>query len=253
MIQKLYLAGRRQAGYLLRRRQFHRTLAANGLTLDWHANRSQFHVLQDIFGGREYADYFPFYQDATVVDIGAHYGFFSLFASLNTGPGARILSLEPSSANYKMLRDNVARARRTNITALNMAVAGSTGTAVLQLAAAATNSLVTGDSPNAANVERVEALSLVDLFERQKLETVDFLKMDCEGAEYEILENASDATLARINVVSMEFHDRKSPKYNAEWLLARLRRAGFSTKKFSYSPTGIGLNYGKLIVSRIHP
>jgi hypothetical protein len=51
----------------------------------------------------------------------------------------------------------------------------------------------------------VECCTLGDIFERFSLKKIDYLKMDCEGAEYEILENAT-SLLRRIRRISMETH-----------------------------------------------
>ncbi len=74
--------------------------------------------------------------------------------------------------------------------------------------------------------------------------------MDCEGAEYSILENTDKTTLEKINTISMEFHDLKSEKYNGDFLVNILKDQ-FSIVKFKYGKTTMGFNYGKIIATRL--
>ena len=58
------------------------------------------------------------------------------------------------------------------------------------------------------------AFSLSDLFEEQQIDFIDFLKMDVEGSEYEILFHAEKMGLfPRIHTLSMEVHGKRSPEY----------------------------------------
>ncbi|MDP3790211.1 MAG: FkbM family methyltransferase, partial [Candidatus Omnitrophota bacterium] len=53
----------------------------------------------------------------------------------------------------------------------------------------------------------IDTVSLSDIFDDNGLSHCDFLKMDCEGAEYEILYNTPLEYLKRIKSISMEYHD----------------------------------------------
>ena len=242
---------RRQAGYLLKRRKFDRMLVANAIDLDWRANKTQFATLDEIFIKRFYSDFFPFYRNVRILDIGAHWGYFSIFADRNTGPGARITAVEPSSLNFERLSENIARSNATKVSPLCCAVAASSGSGELRLGHEVNNSLVLAPTTGVAS-ERVETITLEGLIARSGGDRIDFLKMDCEGAEYQVFEATSDECLAKIDVVSMEFHDVKDAAHNGDFLYRRLSQAGFAIKMFSYSPTGLGLNYGRLIASRVH-
>jgi FkbM family methyltransferase len=228
-------------------------MRANALTLDFEANKSAMATLREIFGAREYSDWFPFYENARIVDVGAHFGFFSLFAERNSGPAARIVAVEPATANFQVLNANLRESGARKITALHRAVGGSNGTVQLALGASVNNSIVpaTQEQDGSQRSESVTCVTLEALLEQSGLDGVDFLKMDCEGAEYEIFATTPRPVLDRITTVSMEFHDLKTPQYNANWLASKLFASGFEIKKFEYSPTGIGKNYGKLIASKL--
>src|SRR5689334_184773 len=83
--------------------EFTTLLRVNGLDLDKKKNFKQLSILREVFRDRVYALCFPFYQNAVVVDVGAHYGYFTLFAACNCAKSSRIFALEPSQNNFSML------------------------------------------------------------------------------------------------------------------------------------------------------
>ena len=64
-----------------RYRRFKMILGENQLILPTSGNFDNLETLDMIFTQREYAAYFPFYQKANILDIGAHRGYFSIFAA----------------------------------------------------------------------------------------------------------------------------------------------------------------------------
>src|SRR5262249_8726257 len=60
------------------------------------------------------------------VDVGAHYGYYSLLASQAVGPAGAVLAVEPARRTFQILRRNVARL--DNVTAHQVAAQAATGT-----------------------------------------------------------------------------------------------------------------------------
>jgi FkbM family methyltransferase len=65
------------------------------------------------------------------LDIGAHVGYYTLLASKLVGPQGHVYAFEPSPANYRALRANLARNRVANVSAIEVAVGEKSGTAAL--------------------------------------------------------------------------------------------------------------------------
>jgi hypothetical protein len=81
--------------------------------------------------------------------------------------------------------------------------------------------------------EKVDAVSLADFMDEHAVDRVHFLKMDCEGSEYEILEGLSADHFSRIDHLAVEFHGTAtfSPDEGATRLIELLRRRGFEHLK----------------------
>lgn len=217
------------------------------LKLDWKNNSDDIETLREIFIRRSYADYFPFKQRAVIVDIGAHKGYFTLFASMNTAPSSRFICLEPAKENILILKNNLKNNAVDNCTIIPCAIYSQRGSVKLY-PSKSVNYSVFDKSGLGADYE-VPAITLGQLFEEQNIDRVDFLKMDCEGAEYPALLESDPATLRKIKTISMEFHDVKNTNYSGLGLVKFLENNGFKIVKFSYSPSVRNLNYGMLIAT----
>lgn len=90
------------------RRKFDAITNGMQLRLDYKSNKDALRVLETVFVEKEYALYFPFYEKATVIDVGAHYGYFSFFAAMNLHPDSTIYSLEPDANNFTIFQGVVA-------------------------------------------------------------------------------------------------------------------------------------------------
>lgn len=157
-----------------------------------------------------------------VVDIGANIGLFSLLAARTA---ARIVAVEPSPETFKWLTRNLAQCGLDNIFTINAACANTSEERPLFI-----HSQWTSNSLQARGVEghvMVSCVTLEELLDKYCEGKCDFLKMDCEGAEYEILLGASNAQLQRVGMIAMECHVDICGR-TAQDLGARLTDAGFS-------------------------
>jgi|WetSurSiteA1Bulk_404760.scaffolds.fasta_scaffold02258_6 FkbM family methyltransferase len=226
---------------------------SNNLLLNYQSNKNEFGILKAIFESREYSDYFPFYKKACIVDIGAHYGYFSLFAASNLHKDSTIIAIEPNKSNFANLEKNLRDCRISAVGSFNYAIGGKAGL----------TKLYHGETPNHSIVEKyilhkhnrgyeeIEAKTLEELITENNLNKIDFLKLDSEGAEYAILENTPDYIYDRIITISMEFHDLKDNNFTGEHLCRLLIKKGFKIVKYKYERTLLNLNYGKIIGTKI--
>jgi len=88
----------------------------------------------------------------------------------------------------------------------------------------------------------VETITLDDFALENGIQRIDFLKMDCEGAEYDIFFNASKSVLGMIQKISMEYHDLDLSR-NHEALQIFLRTHGFNVYIKSSETSKVGMLY----------
>jgi len=221
----------------------------NRIKLDFDANKNAIDVFFSIFYEREYADYFPFYKKANIIDIGAHYGYFSIFSMINTAKDSKIIAIEPDSLNFNKLVQNVKYNGMSGIESINCAISNKNGQSEFFMGNGVNSTLLTEYAlikPGAIS-GLVETRTLAKVIEENNLTQIDFLKMDCEGAEYQILMGMPSDVFDKITTISMEFHDMKDARYTGETITDVLNRNGFKIVKYKYDKSTKGLNYGKII------
>lgn len=170
-----------------------------------------FSMYYEIWGKRDYdIASFALADNMAVIDIGANQGFFSLYAA---SQGATVYAFEPCAENFEMLKWNVATNHLSDrVKLFNSAVTGKGGTVPLFVGLDASGEVLSGSvsildenrGGKTVQTRAVESVSLDALL--AELPTCDFLKIDCEGAEYEILQNTSRASFRKIARIAMECH-----------------------------------------------
>lgn len=160
--------------------------------------------------------------DAIVIDIGAHIGAFSILAATKYKL-SHIFSFEPSTENFTLLNKNIQANNLTKrISTFNKAVTGGEKKFVTLNVHPSNLGMhsVVFDYGLGKKGQRheVPATSLDRIFSENKIKTCDVLKLDCEGAEYNILFAVSKNTLEKINNIVMEYDDYEKIEKLKEFL-----------------------------------
>lgn len=178
----------------------------NGLIIKVRVGTSDFRTSRSVFIDESYLPPgLSIPEDGIVVDIGAHIGTFTLFAALRATKG-RIFSYEPEPSNFSLLKENIRCNQLNHVSCFNMAVAGVEGER--QMYYSKKPSTTGGHSlyDTGASSFSVRCTTLAQIMEDNELDRIDFLKLDCEKAEGEILESMSDDKLRRLHKIAMELH-----------------------------------------------
>ncbi len=155
--------------------------------------------------------------DWTVVDVGANVGTFSWMAGQLA---ENIISIEPCRNTYDEMYLNLSEAYGEQFsgrfTTLQKAVGSSSGKKVYMHHAPSEQS---GDarSSDTPGGEEVETICLADILPMTKKGVINYLKVDCEGAEYDFLIGAD---LSKVGYIEVEVH---SPPNGDESLRERLK------------------------------
>jgi FkbM family methyltransferase len=177
--------------------------------------------------------------DATVVDVGANIGDFTLQAAAAC-PEGRVYAIEPLSENACAVDFNRRLNGFSNVHVLQMALGAREGE--VQIGADGSHSS-THFGVTGGTCQTVRLTTLAQVMREQGLAQIDLLKLDCEGAEWEILPS-SDDVLPRISQICMEFH--RDGDWTEERLAAWLRERGYEVRH-----TQGGWN-GLLWATRVH-
>jgi len=145
----------------------------------------------------------------TFVDIGANEGFFTVQAAKIVGPSGRVLAVEPQGRLQQVIQKNLELNGLTNVTLARSAVSDRPGEAELHISPS-TNTGSTGLSQSTryrVPHESVPVNTLEAILARSGVQTVDLIKMDIEGFEYEALIGAEKLLKEkRIKALALEMH-----------------------------------------------
>jgi FkbM family methyltransferase len=152
---------------------------------------------------KSYDPRIPRFNPGTVVDVGAHIGMASLLFHQRY-PEARIIAVEPEAANFAALVRNVSPYK--NILPVQAALWKEDGEVRLGKSTAHPKGAFAiaedGD-------QRVRAVTMDTLMKETGLNTIDFLKIDIEGAEKDVFQNCP--WIKNVRVMAIELHDRVRP------------------------------------------
>jgi FkbM family methyltransferase len=201
---------------------------AEGGTRFWvRVNTFDIVVIWEIWKAKVYDDTrFPIGPEDVVVDLGAHIGAFAVRAAKLAHHG-HVYAYEASSKNYALLTENRQLNGLENFHIENRAV--SDRRVMMPFYIPSENGVLGSLLQKTSRyMEMVQATTLHDIVAEHGIARIDFLKVDVEGAEYDILFNCPDETLAKIRRVVMEYHEFDGEKRTHLDLMKLLRSHGFN-------------------------
>ena len=160
----------------------------------------------------------------TIIDVGAHIGIFSLYASQFCTNG-KIFCYEPSAENYRLLQDNLLQIQIVNVFANNIAVSNSNDTVNLYINPDNTAHSIYDSTSKSIHVK---SQTLQNIFDINNIQSCDYLKLDCEGAEYEIIESLPDDYFRKIKQIYIEYHFGDTKLDMLDSMIKKLERLSFS-------------------------
>lgn len=129
----------------------------------------------------------------TVVDIGAHHGYYTLLASARVGKSGKVIAFEPSPRERRRLEGHVHLNKCSNVKIEPYALASEDKQAEFFLVEGSEdycNSLRPPAVQADTHTVTVKVTSLDSYISSKGIEKVDFIKLDTEGAESEVLRGA---------------------------------------------------------------
>jgi FkbM family methyltransferase len=130
----------------------------------------------------------------TVIDVGANVGIYTFSAALKVGSQGRVVAVEPFSGCIRCLEETCRINQLDWVKIYSGAATNYNGQACLALHnASELNEVIirTDNLENSGNsLEEVKCFALDTLIQEEGIDTVDFMKIDAEGHEIQVLEGS---------------------------------------------------------------
>lgn len=159
-------------------------------------------------------------QGMTVLDIGAHIGYFTLIAAKLVGEKGKVFAFEPEPTNLSFLLKNIEVNGYKNIIPVPKAVSDETGKTLLFLSPDNTGDHRIYSCYDDREFIEVETTALDEFFKGFE-DKIDFIKMDIQGAEMKALRGMTEV-----------MRRNKSLKMVVEFWPFGLKRCGSSPEEF---------------------
>jgi FkbM family methyltransferase len=219
---------------------FPRFTAGTAFVAGWHLDYVDNQALISCFDAvvlNRWNDFMCSKEDPIILDCGANIGV-SVLHYKRLFPRARITAFEPDKAICSVLRKNLAANGADDVTVIEAAVWSANGEHTFYSEGADGSHLVTsqedydGNNTDAGNCYKVSTVRLADYLTDRD---VDFIKLDIEGAEAEVLIDCADK-LRKVRCLVVEFHMTNSKPRALANTLAVLGDSGFNVGINSYGP-----------------
>ena len=145
-------------------------------------------------------------EGAVVYDIGANVGYYSLIAAVVSGQNGHVYAFEPLPRNVDYLRKHVTLNKMADrITVFDVAVSDQSGEAAFNLGA----STSMGHLAETGEI-KVKQVRLDDMVAVGEIKPPDYMKVDVEGAEFDVLNGARKLLEQYKPVIFLDTHNREA-------------------------------------------
>jgi FkbM family methyltransferase len=151
----------------------------------------------------------------TVVDIGAHIGRYTITSSKQVGNTGKVVAIEADPDNFQLLKRNITLNKLTNVVPLNYAVFSERTKIKLyeQSASAKYNSIMLTRAAKTKNYVEVNADTLDSILKLNGVNRVNWIKIDVEGAEFEVLKGSTKILSGENISLLIEIHNIEDPRH----------------------------------------
>lgn len=192
---------------------------------------------------------------ATVFDVGANFGFYSLVLAKKLGPGSRVFSFDPNPATFRGFEENILLNAMTNVFAYQLGLSdtiGSAGISTMRSDNSGASFLTNGDSVSTTTL---------DTFcrEHPEVKSIDAIKVDIEGYEERFLKGGLKSLERFKPFILMELSPVTLPRAGSsvEKVVSLLRSLGYQPFEIHRDKlidfTGPPKDLGHVNVLCVHP
>jgi FkbM family methyltransferase len=205
-----------------------------------------------IYKKREFfsTDYFMkiIKEDMFIIDIGANIGYYALLESI-LSPKGTIYAIEPVPQNFNLLKKNVELNNRHNVLLYNYAIGDINGNSTMYIYDKCNwSSFTKNPYGNIVSTINVPLITLDEFIKSSMNKSPNFIRMDVEGFEYNILKGAFN-TLNSVSplIICIEFHPHLMSKENIMACVDILKTSGFKIKSIIREMNSYEYKYIRII------
>ena len=180
---------------------------------------------------KESGDYLRHYnlkKGDIVVDAGANIGVITVIFSKKVGDTGKIIAIEPEEENLRLLEMNIKKHSLKNVIVIKKGLYCKKDKKLLTLHSSGDHTLYDKFMREGEKVA-IEVDTLDNLLKELKIEKVDFIKMDIEGAEIDAIKGMEKTLLKKPKLVIAAYHLHDGePTYKV--LAPYLRELGYNIK-----------------------
>ncbi|WP_295962624.1 FkbM family methyltransferase [uncultured Bartonella sp.] len=189
----------------------------NGADLSLRIDDSDIRVFKQIFVDNEYDSLNLPETAKTIIDLGANIGLSALFF-IKKFPTSRIVAVEPDAVNFSIMEKNLEKFSKS-VSFLQAAIWPTDGEVSLVEEDDDHTSLgawgYRTEASNGNSGLSVKAVTIPTIMKQYGMDFVDILKVDIEGAEYELFEKNYEDWIDKVGLIIIETHDRFKPNSEA--------------------------------------
>ncbi len=203
----------------------------NGLKFNVSGSRAR-SIVSFVFSKESYNRFRKIKDGDIVIDIGAFIGDFSI-KSANAGKKVKVYAYEPCKKTFKTLKQNIKLNNfKKQIIPFNLGIYSKKGKKKLHIHKwEGINSMYECDwlenESKTIGSETIKLITFQQIFKNNKINYCDFLKIDCEGVEYDIVTAIPKKYLEKIKYIAMESTDYENTGKKNYKLVKHLEKNSF--------------------------
>jgi FkbM family methyltransferase len=163
-------------------------------------------------------------KNSVVIDVGANWGLHTLYTSKLVGKIGKVIAIEPFPLAFKELKWHIAKNACQNVIALNLAI-GETDEEIKLLSKNGSGEGILADCAKEinglVNEHLVKQQKLDTVVRELKLDRVDLIKVDVEGAEHNVLKGAEQVVDKFHPVFIIDPHNPNNDLFIGKWFTAK--------------------------------
>lgn len=182
-------------------------------------------MMGEVFYDHQYDPiFFEIKRDDVIFDIGAHVWYFSIYAAYRA---KQVHSFEPFYKNFIQLQENIKINDLKNVVSNNIALGDSQGEVEFYEHQSHTGCHSLYKRGGIYNHITVKKETLGQYMKEHNITKVNLLKLDCEGAEYEIINSLPEECFVKIDKICMEIHE-DIVNISKKVIIDKLEKVGYS-------------------------